>query len=278
MEKFDFATTSLGPERDFVELYLWPPSQGHSGRQLALWSDLRFGDQDFSVVGWDVTARFKRAELKATLTGCELQKGTILGDTPQAHSWVVHESEVKDKATQQSGKASALLAAGTADGISAHAELGGAIEGQAHTTTSQTREEQLLRRRISALPHLRWEISEPTGGLKGTYLRAPPDDENMTNDSSFVGPLLKLNITSDSFEVRADVRAKDDEIEIGIRPLQPSRLIWNAKSRPNKTAIVKMLIVAAASGDPSGGERKLYASCSLSGALQFPALDNDSVP
>jgi hypothetical protein len=118
LEQFDFRLETVGSERDLVQVQLWPPSQGHEGRRFALWTDLRFGEQDMSIVGWDVTAHINRAELKLTLEGCECVKGSLFGDDPQPDSWVVQETEVTDSAAQRSGKASAALHASVAEGIS----------------------------------------------------------------------------------------------------------------------------------------------------------------
>jgi hypothetical protein len=286
MNEFEYAMETETAKLDLVQIQLWPPSQGHQDAKFALWSDLRFDEQPLPIEGWHVVVHLERAELAVQLTGCVIEKGTIFGDDPLPASEVIIESEIREAETKGTGKVSGAVGGSLTKGVYARGELSGNAEALLQTKKSHKREGRLLRRRVTSLPHDRWEIVEPSGRLKGTYLRAPADSENASQvNASAQGPLCHIAIVADSFTIRANVKATSEDIIPEIWPLQPSHAIWNTKSKPNKAAIVKLLLTSAHGERASLSDDKkmarqaklTLAGCSLSGYRSGSMPANDLV-
>jgi hypothetical protein len=228
---------------DLVELAIWPPPQGQRDRLFPVWVDLRLGDQVLPHLNdWRVTVYLTGVELVADLEGCEFAPGSLYGDEAHPQIEKTTEKELRERDISGSGEADAKLGVGILQGVTASANF--ALKGEAKTRSKieQARETELFEKRVTTLPNGRWEIKEFRGSLDGTYLRIPAEIDEGTK------PLCKLQATSTNLTVTLTLEAWPQHIQTDITPLnKAARFLWNgnAKSKPNKTAIIKRLIAMA---------------------------------
>lgn len=275
MEKIQFTHGNELAALDLVQVTLWPPAQGTSGTTFPLWADLRFDKERLPAEGWDVDVYLLRAELSVDLVGCKIERGTLYGDDPLPALEVATENETYKSEISSAGKASANLNAGLLQAFHASGELDAAVEARAQSVTDGKREGKVVERRVASLTNNRWEVSEPRSKrLKGTYLRAPADTSDREEHGLVAGPLCTVSTQKYPFDATATVSAYSGDIDPVVKPTSSAaRAIWEGAKRPNKSAIVKLLVTkayteqfAANSESPKPAEKIILARYHLSGS------------
>lgn len=226
-----------------------------------MWADLRFGEQTVTTDNWRIEVRLAQAEISAEFRGCSVEQGTRLGDAAKKQFEVVTEHEKGEVNLSQSAQGSAKIGTGFTDGFSSNVSVQAAGKAERVSSKATERKVETQHDRIKALPNNRWRISEPTGTLDGTYLRAPRKDE------SGVSPLCELSVSTNRFSVALAVRVRPNDLLLNIQPVG-TKSWWIAPTeKPNKEAVAKLLIQAAATSQfgSSGDERVTLASISMEG-------------
>lgn len=256
----EFNVALLGTtELDLVELRVWPPRQGHRGTVFALWCDLRFAEEVVITENWRVVVRLDRAELAARFVGCAVAPGTRLGDEQLPTAEVTTERETEITEHVGSAEASGRFGVGIRGlvaNLSAH--MAGKAKRRRRTLTE--RKGKIIAHRVAALTNNRWEIREPSGSLRGTYLRAPATEDDD------VQPLCLVVTNSKAFGVRLTLEVRPDDLNLDVTPIK-ERHPWGTKETQNKRAIAKRLTEKAGTTNLGrlGDERVALACAFLQG-------------
>ena len=226
---------------DLVELSVCPPRPSECKSEFPLWLDLRFGNENIITENWRIALHLARAELIAYFKGCGIAPGSRFGDDPLPPIEVTTERELDETDVSGSAEASAKLGGGLVEGVSASASMKIAGTAQARSKTARERSGEIIQRRVAALPNDRWEINEPRGWLGKTYLRAPAAD-NLKAE-----PLCRVVADAESLTVTLSIEVHPQDVVANITPRDHKGMFsWWPKSRPDKSAIVKILLVRAA--------------------------------
>jgi hypothetical protein len=235
--KFVFADPEVAPI-ELTEVMLWPPRQGEGGPDLPLWCDLRFGDQKITTDNWIVVVHLRRAELVANFVGCTVAPGTRFGDEALPPTELVTEKEVGETELSSTAVANAKLGAGLREGVSISGQVQADAKAQTRSKVATERKAEFMQRRVASLPNNRWEILEPRGRLKGTYLQAP------ALDGKDALPLCRIVPNSDGpVEATLSIEVRTPDLDADFHPREEGiKFLWKKTTRPEKTAIIKILL------------------------------------
>jgi hypothetical protein len=248
---------------DLVDLKVWPPRQGERGRVFPIWPELRFAEEVIITESWRITVHLNRAELATRFQGCSIAPGTLYGDNPLETGEEITETEIGERDVSRSGEAYAGLSGDLTRGLNANGGL--KINGKSvvRSKTEIKRKSKIAQERVITLPNQRWEIREPHGRLRMTYLSAPADEINTKM------PLCRVIGASSSPTITLSLEARPRDIDPEIEALE-GRVWLHWTSKPNKTKIAKLLISKACSERfvRPGDERITLARAVLRGKLK----------
>jgi hypothetical protein len=238
---FDFV--SVDPKTaaiDLTELKIWPPHQGQRGGEFPLWAELRFAEQTILTVSWRVTVHLTRAEISTRFVGCSVAPGTRYGDNVLAPSVGMMETEFGERDVSRSGKFSSALSTDLVKGLAAGVAANVGAETHVRSKKAIERKSEINQHRVSALPNDRWEIIEPRGRLRGTYLVVPASEAKSGT------PLCRVAASSDHVTITLSLEVRPQDIDPEITPLDEAKWTnWSSEEKPNKSKIAKLLIAKA---------------------------------
>jgi hypothetical protein len=229
-----------------LELTVWPPHQGERGSNFPLWCDLRFQCLEESFDNkWRIKVSLTRAELIANFVGCKPARGTLYGDEPLPPDETMMKRQVKEIDIQGAEGLHAEISATAVGGLLA--SLRGYVRRIRKTSfrTASQMDSKIKRSRIAVVPARGvgkiWQITDPREGiLRGTYLRAPAEDESKAR------PLCKVIPVAPRFNLSLGLEIRSGDIDFEFIAIDRNWILpWRRKERPNANAVIQRLISKA---------------------------------
>lgn len=241
INSFEFANLEHPAKAmDLSDLKLWPPRQGERGKCFPIWLELRIAEETIITDDWRITVHLTRAEIAASFEGCHIAPGTRYGDDPLPPSVESNETELDVKDYMGRGEVSGELSSSLTRGLSADATMKMAGKAEVRSKTATERKSKVVHYRVAALPNNRWEVVEPNGRLRGSYLVAPADEE--TSDK----PLCRVIANSETLSISLSLEVRPHDIDPVITPRESNTwVLWSVRKKPNKIKIAKLLITRA---------------------------------
>jgi hypothetical protein len=216
---------------EFVELELWPPPQGQRQLEFPLSVAIRFRRNfTLSTPNWTHTISLRHVELKLTLQGCEIVRGSRFGDEPARSFNSIEEQHSKKQETQ--------ISFATNLSLRKLADIAVGLQHQVKSAVSQLHTKQINNFSIQALPHDQWLYSSiDRQCLEGLY--QPIDDEEKEI------PLCRLRTMSGAIEIRASIAIRSEYLKIDSSLKDGANVSLALRSGRNAEVIKKLLVSKA---------------------------------
>lgn len=232
-----FHVTHFPSGLELAELQVWLPEQGHDSAVFPLELEVRFSSEYVETPNHTLRVSPKQAEIVLVLEGCEIERGSRLGEYVRASSErVTHKVTLNEELERTKGISGGLFAKlfapGAATGsanASAYVEMKQKISEASEETASS--EKSLLR--VIARTRNRWTLQEPLPPfvLDGLYI-----GEKQAGDEGYV-PLCCIKKQGGPFGIKIWLRIPSRALSVSLDSLSDSAI-----QNRNQEAIVQQLI------------------------------------